>query len=291
MSIQPIDSRTQARNFVEADSNRLAKKAYRNYKRENREANIRYDKHLTNMAKSLPVVAAASALILGKGVKPALKEGASWGAALVAPVLVMAANNVAIGSSKKLKKAEKRHEGLAIAGFMGASYAGFKGLDKGLNKLAKSEKVNKIVDAVIDGVKGTYNKVKPEIKVPESVSKPVSDFIASAKSKAPDFVKRAYNTVKNSETTASVIKSSKSIGKSVVGAAPVIVTGVMIGSMIGKAIQEASKYNQIKNETKNAQFETAKELINVYDVENKDLKAENEVLKSQLAAGETDEEA
>ena len=254
--IQPTDN---MKSFVEADPNILAHKSYRRQQILHKADTKSFNKGINRTINSLPLVAAASTLLLTKNPAKAVKEGAKWGAVVIAPAIISKAHSVAVKSSSDIKRAEKKHSGLTFAGLILASFATMEAGFKGINKLAKNQTVKNVFNATIEGSKDIFNKVKPDIKkvVPNNV-------IDVAKKVVDKFPPKLL------------------IGRQALANAPIIVGGLALAAVVGKAVSEASKFSKIKSDIKTAQFETAKDLVNIYDEQNQQLRVENEILKAQL---------
>ncbi len=279
MTISSIQSTDSMRAFVEANPNKVAHRSYLRNQVENKDKNKKFNKGISTAIKSLPIVAAVSTFALTKSAKLAAKSGAGWGVAIAAPVVVSAVNSAAVKSSPKLRKAEKKHSGLTLAGYIAASYAAMDGGIRGLSKLAQSKTVKNVMHSVADRANNAAKNIKANVKVPAAVTNAVASASAFVKKVTPDAVKNLAKT----PTAQSLIASGKNIAKKGLANAPAIIGIGALAAMVGKAVSDGAKYSKIKSDVKTAQFETAKDLVNIYGDQNDQLKAENEDLKAQLA--------
>jgi len=263
-AIQPTDGLSRAKDFVNANPNKIAHRAYKHYQEDNREKTEKFNNRVDFAIKSLPVIAVASSLALGKSAKSAAKSGAMWGVALAAPAIVSGINNVVAKSSRPVRKAERKHQGLTLAGLVGASIAAMEVGFRGLEKLAGNKTVNRVADTVVSGAKNTFSKVKSDVKFIDKFVDKGAEVISKAAEHAPAFIKG-------------------SAAKKVVAAAPAIVGFAALGAVVAHGIGQINKYSGIKSDVKAKQFDVAKDIVNAYDTENQSLKAENDALKSVLA--------
>lgn len=279
MAISGIQSTDNMRSFVEANPNKLAHRSYLRQEVENKDKTRKFNRNINAAFKSLPIVAAASTFALTKNAKLSAKSGAAWGIAVAMPWLVSKINNTAVKSSPKVRKAEKQHAGLTAAGLIATSYAAIEGGLRGFNKLAKMPAVNNAFDTAVKTVKDTAAGLTKNIKVPTKVSGAIEGARGFVKNAIPEAVK----TFVKKPTVESIIAGGKNIAKKGIANAPALIGFTALGAIIGKAVSDSAKYSKIKSDVKTAQFETAKNLVNIYGDENDQLKAENDDLKAQLA--------
>mgnify|MGYP007101842281 CR=1 FL=1 len=263
-AIQPTDGITRAKDFVNANPNRVAHKAFRHYQADNQENEKKFNKRINLAINSLPVVAAASTLALGKGAKSAAKSGAMWGVALAAPALISGINTLATKSSRSVKKAEKKHQCITLIGLIGASIATMEAGFRGVEKLAQNTTVRNAADTLVDGAKNTFKNLRSKVSGVNKFAEKGASVMKSVAEHTPKFMKG-------------------NAAKKVVGMAPVIIGFTALGAIVAHGLGEARKMSAIRADVKANQLNTAKELINVYDEENQNLKAENDILKSQLS--------
>lgn len=279
MSIQSVGSqmdvqRAKAEKFVNASDRTINRLASRNYNKLYKEEDKNFNKRVVTTLNTLPAVAVVSGLAAGKGKKGALLSGLGWSFALIAPALVGAANKSLVKNNPKLEKAERKHPLTALAGSVAASVAGYMGLASIADKVLANPKVatvgkniagkaNNVLNAAKTAAFGFIKKTKIReavVATAMSIPKPIVD--GAAKIAKNPVVKNVGSFVKNA-------------GKSVASNAPMILTLATLGAVVGKAFSDASKFTAIKKDIKDAQFNTAKNLVNAYSAENKELKAEN----------------
>lgn len=289
MSIQSVGNnvdvqRAKAEKFVNASDNTINRLARKNYNKLYREEDKKFDKHVSTTLKTLPFVAVASGLAMGKGKKGALMSGLSWGMALVAPSLVAGANKAFV-KNPKVAKAEKEHPITALTANVVASIGAYMGLtslaDKVLTTPKNIEAGKAMFGKASDALKVVAEKVAPlaeKVKMPEFAKNAIS------KVKVPESVKTAVKTAVESPVAKSVGSFAKDLGKGLVKNAPTLIVLGTMGALIGKGVADARKYSGIKAEIKDAQFNTAKNLVNAYSAENAELKAENAELASTNVA-------
>lgn len=279
MSILPVNnsnaevSRAKAEKFVNASDKTIDRLAKRNYNKLYREEDKKFDKQVSTTLKTLPLVAAASALALGRGKKGALMSGLSWGMALAAPSLVAGANKAFV-KNPKVAKAEKKHPVATFAANVAASVGAYIGLTSLAEKAMAHPKVAELGKAV-SGKAGAAmaaisKKVAPlaeKVKMPEFAKNAIS------KVKVPESLKNAAKTVFESPAAKNAGEFAKTLGKNLVKNAPTLIVFGTIGAILGKGVADSKKYSGIKGEIKDAQFNTAKELVNMYSAENTALKA------------------
>ncbi len=290
MSIQSVGNnvdiqRAKAEKFVNASDNTINRLARKNYNKLYSEENNKFDKQVSTTLKTLPFIAVASSLAMGKGKKGALMSGLSWGMALVAPSLVAGANKAFI-KNPKVAEAERKHPIAALTANVAASVGAFMGLTSIADKVltspraieagtALSAKAGKVLASVSKKVAPLAEKVK----MPEFAKNAIS------KVKMPEFAKKGMETLAKNPLAKEVSGFAKDLGKGLVKNAPTLVVLGTVGALIGKGVADAKRYSGIKADIKDAQFNTAKNLVNAYSAENKELKAEN----AKLASAEAEE--
>lgn len=261
--------RARAAEFVNRSDSEISRMASRNYSISNRENDKKFVKNLKTTIYALPFAAVASDLVLKKGLKPSIKNGAYWGMAVAAPAIVSGISKAITKPNDYGRKEDRLSFGSHLALTLGTYFAGSVALDK----LSRNKSVNKVVDAVIDGAKDTADKIKKEVKIPEAVS---SKFAKIKDIKIPKFAKPFTDKIAKSNLLKNVGEKTLSFGKKVLNHAPGIMAFGMLGAIIGHGIKQGSEISANKNAIKNAQLETARNLINSYQEENKVLKAQAE---------------
>lgn len=296
MSIQAVGnqvdiSRAKAEKFVNASDNTINRLARRNYNKLYSEEDKKFDKRLSTTLKTLPFVAVASGLAMGKGKKGALLSGLSWGMALVAPSLVAGANKAFV-KSPKVAEAERKHPIATLTASIAASVGAFVGLtsiaDKVLSNPRLMNKGKKMVAPVVDAVEKFADKAVCPKFVRDGVAK-LGNAKTAIINKIPASVKDGAKALVESPVAKSVGGFVKNLGKGLVKNAPTLVVLGTVGALIGKGMADARKYSGIKADLKDAQFNTAKNLVNAYSAENKELKAENAKLASAAVEAEAEE--
>lgn len=293
MSIQSVGNqmdvqRAKAEKFVNASDKTISRLARKNYNKLYSEEDKKFDKRVGTTLKTLPFVAVAGALAAGKGKKGALLSGLSWGLALVAPSLVGAANKNLVKNNPKLERAERKHPVAALTANVAASVGAFMGLASIADKVLANPKVAELgknlagkANNVLNAAKtSTFGLIK-KTKIREAI-------VAAAMNIPKPIVDGATKIAKNP-----VVKNlggfAKNLGKGLAKNAPTLLVFGTVGALIGKGVSDARRYSGIKAEIKDAQFNTAKNLVNAYSAENAELKAENAKL-AQAEPAEADAE-
>ena len=293
MSIQSVGNqmdiqRAKAEKFVNASDKTISRLARKNYNKLYSEEDKKFDKRVGTTLKTLPFVAAAGALAAGKGKKGALLSGLSWGLALVAPSLVGAANKSLVKNNPKLERAERKHPLTALTANVAASVGAFMGLSSIADKVLANPKVAEVgknlagkANNVLNAAKTSTLGLIKKTKIREAV-------VAAAMNIPKPIVDGAAKIVKNP-----VVKNlggfAKNLGKRLAkNASALLVFGTM-GALVAKGVSDNRRYSGIKAEIKDAQFNTAKNLVNAYSAENAELKAENAKL-AQAESAEADAE-
>lgn len=265
-NIQSDRQRERAERFVNKSDREISHMAHRAYNISHYEKNKKFSSNLDKAIVSLPFVAAASSLLMGKGVKNAAKNSAMWGTILVAPAIVQ-------GLGKALSKPDSngnKHDKTPLGVSFGLSLAGMFAGQAGIQKLSESKKVNQLADTIIDGVKNTYNNVKKEIKFPENISNKIADI--KGKIKTPEIIKPAVEFIKGNALINDIKDVSFNVVKKGIKNAPAIVATGAFVAMIGHAIKQGSEISSTKNHIKESQLDTARVLIDSYKQENQALK-------------------
>ena len=91
-------------------------------------------------------------------------------------------------------------------------------------------------------------------------------------------------TVSESSIAKNLASVAKSSGRYIAKNEPALLVFGTMGALVAKGVSEAKKMSAIKSEIKDAQFETAKTLMNTYSSENRALKQENEILSNAVEA-------
>ena len=134
------------------------------------------------------------------------------------------------------------------------------------------EKVSPTVNKAIETISSKGSEIIKKTKVDETI-KNITEKVSK---KVPESFTKGVKELKSrniyKQTTAAIKKGGKYIVKN----APSILVFGTLGALVAKGISDANKMNEIKNGIKEAQFQTAKTLVNGLDAENKALKAEKE---------------
>lgn len=292
MSIQSVGNqvdiqRAKAEKFVNASDKTINRLARKNYNKIYSEEDKKFDKRVDTTLKTLPFVAVASGLAAGKGKKGALLSGLSWGLALVAPSLVAKTNKIFVEKNPKVAKAERKHPVAALTANVAASVGAFLGLTSLADNALANPKVAKLGNTVAGKAGEALNAVKTasvgllkKTKIPETI---VAGMMNIPKPVMDGAEKIAKNPIVNK-----LGGLAKNLGKGLAKNAPTLLVFGTIGAIIGKGVADARKITGIKSEIKDAQFNTAKNLVNAYSAENAELKAENAKL-AQAGAEEVEE--
>ena len=226
--------------------------------------------------KTIPFIAAASTLAMGKGIKPAAKQGAIWTALIAIPAMVTRANNNIKHASATPEN--KKGHGLSFGGELVATLAGFWGATVGINKLAKNPRVNEIADNVIAKSREIFGSVSKKVKVPEGLAQKASELTNKAKGIIPEkvktFVGETAESVKNSQAFKTIAAKSAKAGKSALKYAPEIALGSIIVGTLAYGIKEGVRVAETKKQLKQDQLKTARAVIDSYKAENAELKAQ-----------------
>lgn len=274
-------SREKAVKFVNADDKTINRMARMGYNKVYGERNKKFDKRVNTTLNTLPVVAFASSLAIGKGMKGSLLSGLSWGLAFAAPTIVGAINNKVAEASPKLAKAERKHPVATLLTNVAASVGAFFGMTALANKVINNKKVGEMATKVGEKVSPTINKAVEtitnkgnEILKKTKVDEAIKNMTEKVGKKVPESFKKGVTELKShniyKQTTAAIKKGGKYIVKN----APSILVFGTLGALAAKSISDAQKMKDIKNGIKEAQFQTAKALTNDLNAENKELKAE-----------------
>lgn len=253
------NNRERAEAFVNKTDRELSRTARHLYGVANKKNDEKLAKRTSFALKALPVIAVAAGLATKKGLKPSLLDGALWGTALAVPAVVDGANKV-LTKNDNIKKAEKRHPGMAFGLELGAVVAGFYGARNAIVKIAKNKSVNKVFNSFAEGVKNTYEVAKKEIKVPKRITE------LAEKVKVPETVRNMYHSIAES----SIGKGAASLGKKAVKYAPEIVLLGTIAAIFTAGAKNAARVNNIKNQLKQEQMDTAKDLADYYKQQPQD---------------------
>ncbi|MCD8378037.1 MAG: hypothetical protein LUB59_04525 [Candidatus Gastranaerophilales bacterium] len=266
--------RAKAEKFVNKDEYQVSRMANKQYNKKYQAGDKNFSRNVNRTINSLPLIAATSGLLMKKGVPASLRTGAYWGIALLSAKAVGAINDKAVKSSPKLKKAEKKNPGLTLLGGFAASLGAMYGANTLFDKAVDSPKAQKTAKNVVRGIKEKAKGIKNPFS--ETV-KEISGKIAGLKSKikVPDVIKNSAEKIANSHQAKAAAKTVKSVVQRAVKYAPTLVVLGSIGAVVGKTISSANKYSNIKSNIKEAQFNTAKDLMNIYSEENAVLKDDN----------------
>ncbi|MCM1265537.1 MAG: hypothetical protein NC200_04985 [Candidatus Gastranaerophilales bacterium] len=276
--------KAKAEKFINMSNAETTKMAVKNYNKRYREDDKKFVKKVDIATKSIPLIAAASSLALKQGGKAALRNGAMWGIGLMAPAVISTLNKAATKASPKLNEFERKHSTLTYFAGLTASVGTFFGMNALVNKAVKSPKMlahpkaQEFINNVKDGAESILATAKEKIKMPEKLKGVTEKF------KLPEKLATRLETFKNAETTKAFTQSAKSFGKKVLRNAPILTVLAIGGALVGKVFQESSKIAGIKSNIKNAQFETAKNLVNAYSAENESLKEANSIAGERLAS-------
>ena len=259
----------KAIRFVNADNQTVTRLAKRNYYHEHGEADKKFGKVSNTLFKSIPVVAVASSLILGKGIKSAAKSGAFWGMMFAAPAVVH-------GVDKAIKShSDNKNAGMSSLTKFALSIGGFFAGNAVINKFSQNKKVNEVADNIISKSQERFAKISDSIKIPKNVTNKFNEVKNTVKDKVkvPEFAKNVINKAKNSEVLNKVAKESLSVGKKALKYSPDILLWGTLAAAVIKGASVANKISHEKAEIKEAQFNTAKDLANKFGEENLVLKA------------------
>lgn len=259
----------RAREFVNRSDRDVTSMAVRSYNITHHNQNKKITDRVGLAIKSLPVVALASGLMLKKGIKPSLKQSALWGVAIAMPAIV---TKTAKALSQPDENGKKRCN-MSMGSHILCTLAGYIGASAILEKLSKSQKVNSIADTMIDGAKNTYNNLRSEINMPKGLSEKISNIKDSVKSN--NYYKEASKFIKESNVCQAAYSTTKKVGKKVIEHAPGLVAiGALLG-ILAPAVKQGIEISSTKSKIKNAQLNTARDLIDAYAEENEALKSQN----------------
>lgn len=289
MSIQSVGNnvdiqRAKAEKFVNASDSTINRLARKNYNKLYSEENKKFDKRVVTTLNTLPFIAVASGLAMGKGKKGSLMSGLSWSMALLAPSLVASANKAFV-KNPKVAEAERKHPVTTLAANVAASVGAFMGLTSLADKALAHPKVAKGLNNLSNNASEAFGALKGQAQTllkKTKISGAVTGLMMKADMATPKVVKDALN----SPVAKGVGEFARNLGKGLVKNAPTLVVLGTVGALIGKGMADAKKYSGIKADIKDAQFNTAKNLVNAYSAENKELKVEN----AKLAQAEEVEE-
>lgn len=282
--------KAKAEKFMNMSNAETTRMAVKNYNKRYNTDDKKFVKKIDVATKSLPIIAAASSLALKQGGKVAALNGLSWGMALAAPAIVYKANDIATKASPKLKKFEKEHSALSFMAGLTASVGAFFGMDALMTKAISSPKmlahpkVKNFAKNVQSGAEDILGNIQKSIKMPKKLKKMTENI------KIPERLAKGLENFKNAEITKSAWSSAKSIGKKVIKNAPTLTVLGIGAALVGKIFQESNKIAGIKSNIRNAQFETAKKLVNAYAAENESLKEAKVASNNDISENDTIEE-
>lgn len=293
MSVDSIGANTsynnvamaKAERFVNASDKSINRLVRKGFNQTYGEENKKFDKHVNATLKALPLVAVASGLATKKGVKGSLMSGLGWGIALATPSLVMGANKAITDHSPKIAKAERKHPIATSMANIAAVVGSYVGLTALADKAIANPKVinagKKVINPVLNAGKKVAERVATKVSTPEFVKTGMSKLgtVAGKVANAiPASVKTLAKTAIESPMAKTIANASKTAGKHLVKNAPTVLVFATLGAIIGKAAADNKKAANMKADIKQAQFDTAKALVNTYSAENKALRKENEEL-------------
>ncbi len=292
MSVQSVGNqvdiqRAKAEKFVNASDKTINRLARKTYNRMYGDENKKFDKRVGTTLKTLPLVAVASGLAMKQGARGSLLSGLTWGLALAAPAMVGAVNKAMVKSSRTVEKAERKHPMTALVTNMAASVGAFFGLTALANKALANPKVAEVGGKVVKGAGEVLGKAKAPVqsllkktKIPGAVA---GAMMYAETLSVPKPVAKVLETPVAKSIGSVVKKASKYVAKN----APTLLVFGTLGAVLAKGASEANKMKAVHSGIKEAQFNTAKALVNSYAAENAELKAEN----AKVAEAETEEAA
>lgn len=274
-------SREKAVKFVNADDKTINRMARMGYNKVYGPSNKKFDKRVNTTLNTLPAVAIASGLAMGKGMKGSLLSGLSWGLALAAPTVVGAINKKATEANPKLARAERKHPVATLFANVAASVGTFFGMTALANKVVNNKKVGEMAVKVGEKVSPSINKVVEnitnkgsEIIKKTKVDEAIKNMTEKVGKKVPESLTNKIKDIKAGNAYKQTTAAIKKGGKYIVKNAPSILVFATLGALVAKGISDNKKMNDIKEGLKEAQFQTAKALTNDLNAENKALKAE-----------------
>lgn len=292
MSIQSVGNQTdiqraKAEKFVNASDKTINRLARRTYNRMYGEENKKFDKRVGTTLKTLPLVAVASGLAMKQGARGSLLSGLSWGLALAAPALVGAANNSLVKNNPKLEKAERKNPGKTLLANVAASVGAFFGLTSIANGVLANPKVADLGGKVANRAGEVLGKAKGPVQSFLKKTKIADAAIGASMFASTISFPKPVAKVLETPAAKTIGSAVKNVGKYVAKNAPTLLAFGTIGAILGKGVSEANKMRAVQSGIKEAQFNTAKALVNSYAAENAELRAEN----AKVAETEAEAEA
>ena len=292
MSIQSVGNQTdiqraKAEKFVNASDKTINRLARKTYNRMYGEENKKFDKRVGTTLKTLPLVAVASGLAMKQGARGSLLSGLTWGLALAAPALVGAANKSLVKNNPKLEKAERKNPGKTMLASMAASVAGFIGLNSIANSVLANPKVADLGGKVANRAGEVLGKAKGPVQSFLKKTKIADAAIGASMFASTISLPKPVAKVLETPAAKTIGSAVKKAGKYVAKNAPVLLVFGTLGAVLGKGVSEANKMRAVQSGIKEAQFNTAKALVNSYAAENAELRAEN----AKVAEAEVEAEA
>ena len=258
----------KAQRFVNADDRKVTRLAAKNYRKHYGEADKKFGKTMNVLTASLPAMAFVAGVANKRGVGSSLRVAAEWTAMLAAGKLAAEGMFALKKNNKTARKAEKKAPILTSLAEIGMVFGAAYGAMYGVRKVAKNPTVRSVVERGITDVSTKVGGLKLAQKAGELYSK------------TPEVLQQGISKVLSTNVSQRVLGAAKEVGMAALKSAPTLVVGAIVGSVVAKSVSIAKNFTDEKARIKNAQFETAKAMVNGLVDENKDLKTQLEVATS-----------
>lgn len=273
-----------ATSFVKMNDKQISKKAY--IVSGQKEKDNKFNKKLGKTFVSLPLIGGAAAATINKGgmsskLIAGTKGFAKTSVGIGIPLATIAANAIVASKNDKVMEAEKKHPWLTMGGLVVTSsilYDGVEILAKNIAPRAKEIASTISKKTHLDKLAQNIDKTPKIIGdfVNKNVNKlGVNKTIKKISSLVPSSVKEANKKVINSDIAKNITAGAKTLGKIALKNPVTTVLGLMIVASVGHSINKHKNVEAQKSILKDAQHQTAKELITAYAMENDSLKNAN----------------
>ncbi len=282
--------KAKATKFVNADNRELTKLAYNINDRKYRDN--KFAKNIVRVTAALPLIGAAVVAATTKGkVSTRTIAGAKsfikTAGAMAVGVGVIKANNKIADNSPKVKRAERKHPILTLAGLTAFATASVTALAAGaakvspkaaeklvsLGKRIKLDKFAQKLDKAPEAIRKVASNIKQQVSLPKGVKENLSKIAKNIK--VPQILKDGYSQIANAKSTKAVLNTMKKAGSAMLRN-PVTTASAVIGAaIVGHVVKKSVETAQTKTKLKEAQLKTANQLIDAYSKENESLKMAN----------------
>ena len=258
----------KAQRFINADDKAVTRIAAKNYRKHYGEADKKFGKTMNVITASLPALAFVAGIANKRSVGNSLKVAAEWTAILAAGKLAAEGVSALKDKSKTARKAEKKAPVLTSLAEIGTVFGAAYGALYGVRKAAQNSTVRSVVERGISDVSTKVGGLNLAQKAGELYSK------------TPEVLQQGISKVLSTNVAQKVLGTGKEVGMAALKSAPTLAVAAIVGGVVAKSVSIAKNFTDEKARIKNAQFETAKTMVNGLVDENKDLKNQLEVATS-----------